>query len=89
MQMIKLHSYEVDYMTLVIEARFKNKKITNLHNLLLELCISNKYIYEALLKIVPYELIDEIIAANFSDIKEITINFLKKRGLIDESKLSK
>lgn len=81
--MIKKNKYDVDIMALVIEYRFKNKIITNLHNILLELAISYEGIYEKLIKITVEEIIKVI--ANLKDfdyesIKETILKYLEKGG---------
>ena len=80
--MIKKESTEIDYIKLVIINKFKNKKISNLDKLLIELA-TDLNLFNELLKITQEELINEIINSKEKDIKDITINYLKKRGLIN------
>ena len=81
--MIKKNKYDVDIMALVIEYRFKNKIITNLHIILLELAISYEGIYEKLIK----RTVDEIIKAitsqtnfDYESIKDTILKYLEKGG---------
>lgn len=80
--MIKKESTEIDYIKLVIINKFKNKKISNLDKILIELA-TDLNLFNELLKITQEELINEIINSKEKDIKDITINYLKKRGLIN------
>ena len=79
--MIKKESTEIDYIKLVIINKFKNKKISNLDKILIELA-TDLNLFNELLQINLDELIDEIINSKENDLKDITINYLKKRGLI-------
>ena len=80
--MINRKSTELDYIKLVIINQFKNKKILNLDKILIELAIDLN-LFNELLQIKQDELINEIINSKENDIKYITINYLKKRGLIN------
>ena len=80
--MIKRQSTEIDYIKLVIINKFKNKKISNLDKILIELA-TDLNLFNELLQINLDELIDEIINSKENDLKDITINYLKKRGLIN------
>ena len=80
--MINRKSTELDYIKLVIINQFKNKKILNLDRILIELAIDLN-LFNELLQIKQDELINEIINSKENDIKYITINYLKKRGLIN------
>lgn len=80
--MINRKSTELDYIKLVIINQFKNKKISNLDKILIELAIDLN-LFNELLQIKQDELINEIINSKENDIKYITINYLKKRGLIN------
>lgn len=80
--MIKKESTEIDYIKLVIINKFKNKKISNLDKILIELA-TDLNLFKELLQIKQEELINEIINSKENDIKNITINYLKKRGLIN------
>lgn len=80
--MIKRQSTEIDYIKLVITNKFKNKKISNLDRILIELA-TDLNLFNELLQINLEELIDEIINSKENDIKDITLKYLKKRGLIN------
>lgn len=80
--MIKRQSTEIDYIKLVITNKFKNKKISNLDKILIELA-TDLNLFNELLQINLEELIDEIINSKENDIKDITLKYLKKRGLIN------
>ena len=80
--MIKRQSTEIDYIKLVIINKFKNKKISNLDKILIELA-TDLNLFNELLQINLDELIDEIINSKENDIKDITLKYLKKRGLIN------
>ena len=80
--MIKRQSTEIDYIKLVIINKFKNKKISNLDRILIELT-TDLNLFNELLQINLEELIDEIINSKENDIKDITLKYLKKRGLIN------
>ena len=80
--MIKRQSTEIDYIKLVIINKFKNKKISNLDKILFELA-TDLNLFNQLLQINLEELIDEIINSKENDIKDITLKYLKKRGLIN------
>ena len=80
--MIKRQSTEIDYIKLVIINKFKNKKISNLDKILIELT-TDLNLFNELLQINLEELIDEITNSKENDIKDITLNYLKKRGLIN------
>lgn len=80
--MIKRQSTEIDYIKLVIINKFKNKKISNLDKILIELA-TDLNLFNELLQINLEELIDEIINSKEKDIKDITLKYLKKRGLIN------
>ena len=80
--MIKRQSTEIDYIKLVIINKFKNKKISNLDKILIELA-TDLNLFNQLLQINLEELIDEIINSKENDIKDITLKYLKKRGLIN------
>ena len=80
--MIKRQSTEIDYIKLVIINKFKNKKISNLDKILIELA-TDLNLFNELLQINLEELIDEIINSKENDIKDITLKYLKKRGLIN------
>ena len=80
--MINRKSSELDYIKLVIINQFKNKKILNLDRILIELAIDLN-LFNELLQIKQDELINEIINSKENDIKYITIDYLKKRGLIN------
>ena len=80
--MIKRQSTEIDYIKLVITNKFKNKKISNLDKILIELAMDLN-LFNELLQINLEELIDEIINSKENDIKDITLKYLKKRGLIN------
>ena len=80
--MIKKESTEIDYIKLVIINKFKNKKISNLDKILIELA-TDLNLFNELLQINLEELIDEIINSKENDIKDITLKYLKKRGLIN------
>ena len=83
--MIKKNTYDIDLMAMVLEYRFKNKIITNLHTILLELSISDNQIYKILLTKNVDEIINEIVN-NITDnydyeiIKNIILNYLEKGG---------
>ena len=81
--MIKKNKYDVDFMALVIEYRFKNKIITNLHNILLELAISYEGIYEKLIKTTLDEIIKVVVKPtnfDYESIKNAILEYLKKGG---------
>lgn len=80
--MIKRQSIEIDYIKLVIINKFKNKKISNLDKILIELA-TDLNLFNELLQINLEELIDEIINSKENDIRDITLKYLKKRGLIN------
>lgn len=80
--MIKKESKEIDYIKLVIINKFKNKKISNLDKILIELA-TDLNLFNELLQINLEELINEIINSKEKDIKDITLKYLKKRGLIN------
>ena len=80
--MIKRQSTEIDYIKLVITNKFKNKKISNLDKILIELA-TDLNLFNELLQINLEELIYEIINSKENDIKDITLKYLKKRGLIN------
>lgn len=80
--MIKRQSTEIDYIKLVITNKFKNKKISNLDKILIELA-TDLNLFNELLQINLEELINEIINSKEKDIKDITLKYLKKRGLIN------
>ena len=80
--MIKRQSTEIDYIKLVIINKFKNKKISNLDKILIELA-TDLNLFNELLQINLEELIDEIFNSKENDIKDITLKYLKKRGLIN------
>lgn len=80
--MIKRQSTEIDYIKLVIINKFKNKKISNLDKILIELA-TDLNLFNELLQINLEELIDEIINSKENDIRDITLKYLKKRGLIN------
>ena len=80
--MIKRQSTEIDYIKLVITNKFKNKKISNLDKILIELA-TDLNLFNELLQINLKELINEIINSKEKDIKDITLKYLKKRGLIN------
>lgn len=80
--MIKRQSTEIDYIKLVMINKFKNKKISNLDKILIELA-TDLNLFNELLQINLDELIDEIINSKENDIKDITLKYLKKRGLIN------
>ena len=83
--MIKKNTCDIDLMAMVLEYRFKNKIITNLHTILLELSISDNQIYKILLTKNVDEIINEIVN-NITDnydyeiIKNIILNYLEKGG---------
>lgn len=82
--MIKKNTYDIDIMLMVLEYRFKNKIITNLHTILLELSISDNQIYKKLITKNVEEIINEIINKitnyDFETIKDIILNYLEKGG---------
>lgn len=81
--MIKKNKYDVDIMALVIEYRFKNKIITNLHTILLELAISYEGIYEKLIKTSVDEIIKVITSQtnfDYESIKDTILKYLEKGG---------
>lgn len=80
--MIKKESTEIDYIKLVITNKFKNKKISNLDKILIELAIDLN-LFTELLMLRQEELINEIVNSEGKDIKDITLNYLKNRGIIN------
>lgn len=83
--MIKKNTYDIDIMSMVLEYRFKNKIITNLHTILLELSISDNQIYKKLITKNVEEIINEIINKitdnyDYEIIKNIILNYLEKGG---------
>ena len=80
--MIKKESTEIDYIKLVIINKFKNKKISNLDKILIELAIDLN-LFTELLMLRQEELINEIVNSEGKDIKDITLNYLKNRGIIN------
>lgn len=80
--MIKRQTTDIDYIKLVITNKFKNKKISNLDKILIELA-TDLNLFNELLQINLEELINEIINSKEKDIKDITFKYLKKRGLIN------
>ena len=80
--MIKKESTEIDYIKLVITNKFKNKKISNLDKILIEIAIDLN-LFTELLMLRQEELINEIVNSEGKDIKDITLNYLKNRGIIN------
>ena len=85
--MINKHSQELDLMVMVIEYKYKNKLIKPLPKLLIELIISDKTLYQELIKIQLEELLSYIINKSFTnevtsedDIKTIILDYLQERN---------